>query len=43
VDTVEIFKNDDAVKKQFVFDEVLALIKIEQSDSAGYDVKDYEL
>ncbi len=42
-DGKEIFKDDEAVKKQFVFDEVLALIKLTLSDSAGYDVEDYEL
>jgi hypothetical protein len=42
-DGKEIFKNDEAVKKQFVFDEVLALIKIQQSDSAGYETEDYDI
>lgn len=42
-DGKEIFKDDEAVKKQFVFDEVLALIKIQQSDSAGYETEDFDI
>jgi hypothetical protein len=42
-DGKEIFKEDEAVRKQFVFDEVLALIKLTISDSAGYETEDYEI
>lgn len=42
-DGKEIFKDDEAVKKQFVFDEVLALIKLTLSDSAGYETEDFDI
>lgn len=42
-DGKEIFKDDEAVRKQFVFDEVLALIKLTISDSAGYETEDFEI
>jgi hypothetical protein len=42
-DGKEIFKEDEAVRKQFVFDEVLALIKLTISDSAGYETEDFEI
>lgn len=42
-DGKEIFKDDEAVRKQFVFDEVLALIKLQLSDSAGYETEDFEI
>ena len=42
-DGKEIFRDDEAVKKQFVFDEVLALIKLQLSDSAGYETEDSDI
>lgn len=42
-DGKEIFKDDEAVRKQFVFDEVLALIKLQLSDSAGYETEDFDI